>query len=84
MRVRRRTLPTHPDDLIQWILTVQSALMKQTGLQDASHRTISSLKNLMKNIKNPSNKFFNGPNGDACIQTSKHCQRGPKHSSTMW
>ena len=29
MRVRRRTLPTHPDDLIQWILTVQSALTKQ-------------------------------------------------------
>ena len=48
MRVRRPTLPTHPDDLIQWILTVQSALMKQIGLQDAS--IPENVKKDMKNL----------------------------------
>ena len=44
MRVRGRRLPTHPVDLIQWSLTVQPALMKQTRLQDAS---------IPENVKNP-------------------------------
>ena len=41
MRVRRRTLPTHPDDLIQWSLTVQSALMER-ALKNLMHKCLKA------------------------------------------
>ena len=41
MRVRRPTLPTHPDDLIQWILTVQAALTKQ-ALKHLVHKYLKA------------------------------------------
>ena len=48
MRVKGRGLPTHPVDLIQWSLTVQLALMKQTRLKDAS--IPENVKKDMKNL----------------------------------
>ena len=79
MRVRGRRLPTHPEDLIQWILTVQPALMKQTGLQDAS------IPENVKGIKNLTHKLFKTPYGDAWINIKKkQFQRGSKHLIMIW
>ena len=41
MRVRRPTPPTHPGDLIQWILTVKSALMER-ALKNLIHKSLKA------------------------------------------
>ena len=43
MRVMGRMLPTHPKDLIQWSLTVQSALMER-ALKNLMHKCLKALK----------------------------------------
>ena len=79
MRVSGRRLPTHLEDLIQSILTVQPALMKQTGLQDAS------ISETVKGIKYLTHKLFKTPYGDAWIKIKKkQFQRGSKHLIMIW
>ena len=48
MRFNGRKLPKHPEDLVQWFLIVQPALMKQAGMKIKGIKImkIKGMKNL--------------------------------------